>query len=106
MGQVYDQYTDTGGNIHYTDVTTGHHIIPRTQMEQEGRNMTIERYRLTLEHEYIDSNGKVHKIEDPIRTDYNIIMGESNPPTVVIINEMLERLKYYMLNIINREEGT
>ena len=43
--------------------------------------MTIERYKLTLEHEYIDDDGKAHKIEDPIRTDCNIVRDESNPPT-------------------------
>lgn len=36
MGQVYDQYTDTGGNFHYTDVTTGHHIIPRIPIDNNS----------------------------------------------------------------------
>lgn len=62
--------------------------------------MTIERYKLTLEHEYIDDDGKAHKIEDPIRTDYNIVRDESNPPTAVIVNEMLDRLRYFMLHSI------
>lgn len=62
--------------------------------------MTFERYRLTLEHEYIDSKKEAHQIEDPIRTDYSIMRDESNPPTSVIINEMIERLKHFMLNSI------
>lgn len=66
--------------------------------------MTIERYRLTLEHEYIDSKGEAHQIEDPIRTDYSIRRDESNPPTSVIINEMLERLRRFILNSIQQEE--
>lgn len=28
MSQVYDRYVDTAGNYHYTDVETGHHVIP------------------------------------------------------------------------------
>ena len=62
--------------------------------------MTFERYRLTLEHEYIDSKGEAHQIEDPIRTEYSIRRDENTPPTAVIINEMLERLRRFMLNSI------
>ena len=58
--------------------------------------MTIERYRLTLEHEYIDEDGKAYKIEDPIRTDYSIMMDEFAPPRSVILNEMIERLQHFM----------
>lgn len=28
MSEVYDRYVDTAGNYHYTDVETGHHVIP------------------------------------------------------------------------------
>lgn len=28
MSEVYDQYVDTAGNEHFTDVETGHHVIP------------------------------------------------------------------------------
>ena len=66
--------------------------------------MTIERYRLTLEHEYINDEGKVYKIEDPIRTDYNIMMDEFAPPRSVVVNEMIERLKHFMLNSILQED--
>lgn len=68
--------------------------------------MTIERYRLTLEHEYIDGNGEVHKIEDPIRTDYSVMVDEFAPPKAVIVNEMIEKLKHFMLNIIYQEDET
>lgn len=66
--------------------------------------MTIERYRLTLTHEYIDDDGEAHKIEDPIRTDYNIMNDGINAPTAVVINEMLERLRRFMLDSIKQEE--
>lgn len=29
MGEVFDRYTDTVGNYHFTDTETGHHVIPR-----------------------------------------------------------------------------
>ena len=66
--------------------------------------MTIERYRLTLVHEYIDENGEAHKIEDPIRTEYSIMMDEFAPPRSVVVNEMIERLKHFMLNSISQED--
>lgn len=28
MSEVYDRYVDTAGNEHFTDVETGHHVIP------------------------------------------------------------------------------
>lgn len=62
--------------------------------------MITERYRLILTHEYVDDDGEAHKIEDPICTNYAIIRDEHTPPTPVIINEMLERLRHFMLNNI------
>lgn len=62
--------------------------------------MTTERYRLILTHEYVDDDGEAHKIEDPICTNYTIIRDEYTPPTPVIINEMIERLKHFLLNNI------
>lgn len=62
--------------------------------------MTFERYRLVLTHEYIDNDGKAHKLEDPICTEYNIMMDKFAPPRSVIVNEMIERLKHFMLNSI------
>ena len=65
--------------------------------------MTIERYRLTLEHEYINDEGEVYKIEDPIRTDYSVVVDRLAPPKAIIVNEMIEKLKHFMLNIIYQE---
>lgn len=66
-------------------------------------NMIMERYRLVLSHEYIDKKGAVHKLEDPICTDYNIMSDGLNPPPSVIINEMLERLRRFTLDRIEQE---
>lgn len=65
--------------------------------------MNIERYRLILTHEYIDEKGAVHRLEDPICADYNIMSDESNPPKSVIINEMMEKLRRYILNSVKQE---
>lgn len=65
---------------------------------QEGRDMTFERYRLVLTHEYIDKKGVAHKLENPICTDYNIMLDGNNPPPAVIINEMLGRLRRFVLD--------
>lgn len=62
--------------------------------------MTIERYRLILTHEYIDGDGEAHKIEKPICTDYIIMRDDHTPPLPVIINEMMEKLKSFMLNSV------
>ena len=62
--------------------------------------MTIERYRLILTHEYIDDDGEAHKIEKPICTDYSIMPDEHTLPVPVIINEMMEKLKSFMLNSV------
>lgn len=62
--------------------------------------MTFERYRLILTHEYIDKKGVAHKLEDPICTDYSIMLDGINPPPAVIMNEMLERLRQFMLNSV------
>ena len=66
-------------------------------------NMTFERYRLILAHEYIDKKGAVHKLEDPICTEYSIASDGINPPPAVIINEIIERLRRFMLDRIEQE---
>ena len=68
--------------------------------------MTFERYRLVLTHEYIDEKGVAHKLEDPICTDYNIMLDGINPPPTVIINEMLERLRRFVLDRMKESAGT
>lgn len=68
--------------------------------------MTIERYMLTLVHEYIGNNGEPYQIEDPIRVASNVMINENAPPQSVVVNEMIERLKYFMLNSIEQEGRT
>lgn len=38
MSEVFDRYTDTAGNEHYSDIETGHHVIRKIQtFESESR---------------------------------------------------------------------
>lgn len=34
--EVYDRYTDTAGNIHWTGTESGHHVIPADPADKEG----------------------------------------------------------------------
>lgn len=66
----------------------------------------FERYKLVLYHEYVDSEHKPHQLDDPIATYYTIMntdkanMGFNS---VLIINQMLDNLKGFMLNSISKE---
>ena len=69
--------------------------------------LCYERYKLVLYHEYIDSEHKAHQIDDPIATYYSIMgMDKENMrfDSVFVINQMLDRLKSFMLNSISKEQ--
>jgi len=57
----------------------------------------LEQYTLILKHEFIDSDGKKHTIDEPICVK-QIIGNESLAwqPSVVV-NDMLERMRAYLL---------
>ena len=58
-----------------------------------------ERYTLTLRHEYVDSDGQHHSLEEPIAVSYAVMrMDEmSAPSSAIVINEMMERMRMYMI---------
>ena len=33
MSEVFDRYTDSAGNEHWSDTETGHHVIPKDKYE-------------------------------------------------------------------------
>lgn len=49
MGQVYDRYTDTGGNFHYTDVMTGCYVIPKIPI---SNNSNIKEVKTMAEYKF------------------------------------------------------
>lgn len=77
-------------------------------MSDSRAKISMERYRLVLTHEIIDSNGCRHQIEEPIICNYyltsmDIAMGGRR--SAIIVNEMLRRLSDYMLKQVEEQRG-
>ena len=65
--------------------------------------MNCERYRLILYHDMI-INDEVIPLDDPIETQYILAMpNKSNVSIPVVVNEMIERLKGYMLDTLKAD---
>jgi hypothetical protein len=60
-----------------------------------------EEYSLTYKHEFIDSEGTRHLLEEPVTAAFSML---TEVPQCLVINEMLERLCQYILRIA-KEEG-
>lgn len=57
-----------------------------------------ERYTLTLRHEYVDSDGQHHSLDEPIVVSYSVMhMDERAPSSAIVINEMMERMRKFMI---------
>ena len=58
-----------------------------------------ERYILKLRHEYVGSDGQHHDLEEPIVVSYSVphIDEKSLPPSAIVINEMMERMRRFMV---------
>lgn len=56
-----------------------------------------EQYTLTLTHEFIDDEGECHTLDTPIVSKYIVDKAYGCVPTGVIVNDMIERLKNYIL---------
>ena len=67
----------------------------------------MERYRLVLTHEIIDSDGHRHQIEEPIICNYcptSMDMAMGGRRSAIIVNEMLRRISDYMLKQVEERE--
>ena len=66
-----------------------------------------EQYTLVLRHEYIDQDGQHHNLENPIAVSYSAAdMDErSIPPLSFVINEMMERMRMYIIERWRQDEG-
>ena len=60
-----------------------------------------EQYRLTLEHFIVDTNGNKHKLEEPLFV--NVIYDRTFGPAPYVINQMLDQLRYAVIERIDRE---
>lgn len=58
-----------------------------------------ERYTLTLRHEYVDSDGQHHSLDEPIVVSYSVMHmdGMSVPSSAIVINDMMERMRMFMI---------
>lgn len=68
------------------------------------KKMPYEEYRLVLTHTYIDEDGERTLLEDPVKVVQVFPSGVSRiiPPVAVCINDMMDRMKHY---ILRRVEG-
>lgn len=65
--------------------------------EKEGL-FAHEQYTLTLKHEFVDRFGRRKEISEPIKTVQIVLADDSyGIPAGMIINEMLDRMKEYIL---------
>ena len=71
----------------------------KKETENKSTTFAFERYRLTLTHEFIDDEGVSHKLDLPL-TVQQVVEHHTREKygAPVFINEMLERMKYAVLN--------
>lgn len=66
------------------------------------KKMNYERYRLVLYHEMIIDDKNI-SLDEPIVTEY--VVNKSYGTISIVINEMFERLKNYMLKCLTKENN-
>lgn len=68
--------------------------------KEELEKLCFEEYELRFYHNFIDGKGERHKAEEPIVTRYMIAMENRDymSPRPYLVNEMLDRIKEYMLS--------
>ena len=61
--------------------------------------MAYEEYRLVFTHTYVDEDGERTALEDPIKVVHVFHTGDNRTilPVAVCLNDMLERMKDYIL---------
>lgn len=72
----------------------------------ELKKLSYEKYRIVLTHEYIDSDGQKHRLEEPLAVEYTLLldnMGFTVRPSV-LINEMMDKLKIGLLTRFENNE--
>lgn len=73
------------------------------QKKSELKTLSFERYRLIFKHEYIDSDGEAHAIEEPLVINYNKIANLYNTSSSIVINDMIDKLKHELLAKISED---
>ena len=63
----------------------------------------FERYRIVLYHDYCDTNGELHRIGEPLCVEYSIMRGERFCSVPIMINEMMDKMKRGLLDLVKKE---
>lgn len=63
------------------------------------KKMAYEEYQLVLTHTYVDGDGNRTAIEDPVKVVQVFPLDRIGiiPPVAVCINDMMDRIKHYIL---------
>ena len=62
-----------------------------------------EKYKLTLTHTFVDCDGQEHQLELPITVQQILLDGgQIGMPPGVLINRMMDEMKHYLLQEMNR----
>ena len=80
-------------------------IVKESRFEEEIKKEELEKlcfeeYELRLYHNFIDGKGERYQAEEPIVTRYMVAMEKQDymVPRPYLVNEMLDRIKGYMLS--------
>ena len=63
----------------------------------------FERYRIVLYHDYCDTHGELHRVGEPLHVEYSIMHGERVCPVPIMINEMMDKMKHGLLDLLEKE---
>lgn len=64
----------------------------------------FERYRIVLYHDYYDTHGESHRVGEPLCVEYSIMHGERFCSVPIMINEMMDKMKHGLLDLVKKEE--
>ena len=65
--------------------------------------IALERYTLVLHHDYVYGDRTIN-LDEPISVSMVFNSTNTSIPTVTVVNEMLDRLRDYMLDKLKEEE--
>ena len=68
--------------------------------EKELEKFCFEEYELRLYHNFVNGKGERHQAEEPIVTRYMVVIEKEDRivPKPYIVNEMMDRIRGYMVN--------
>lgn len=68
--------------------------------KEELEKTCFEEYELRLYHNFVNGKGERHQAEEPIVTRYMVVIEKEDRivPKPYIVNEMMDRIRGYMVN--------